>query len=299
MRRAMLIGCGLLLAAAAADAQRPDEKQKRETVKWLRELQWTDSGFGLFHPGSSKEKEERRPSLRGTSSGVRALKYWGGQPESEKGVAKFLTACRDADTGGYKTWALGDVEIESTALGVLAAAELKLPADEFIEPAMAYLAEKAQGFEEVRLAAAAVEAAGKRPAAADNWLKELQAQSNPDGTFGQGDGAARDTASAVVTILRLGGKAEKPEAVLKLLKAGQRKDGGFGKADAPKSDLETSYRVMRAYHMLKAKPDADALRRFVASCRNKDAGYGMAAGQDSNASATYFAGVILVWLDEK
>ena len=99
-----------------------------------------------------------------------------------------------------------------------------------------------------------------------------------------------------MAVLRLGGKINRD--TIKTVKAGQRTDGGFGKEDAKESDLETSYRVMRFFWMLKEKPNADALRGFIAKCRNADGGYGMAPGQPSNVGGTYFASVILHWLDE-
>jgi len=65
---------------------------------------------------------------------------------------------------------------------------------------------------------------------------------------------ARETGGAVAAVLRLGGKVEHPDAVLKAMKDGQRADGGYGKDDSPASDLESTYRVMRSLHMLKRSP---------------------------------------------
>jgi hypothetical protein len=104
----------------------------------------------------------------------------------------------------------------------------------------------------------------------------------------------------VACVLRLGGKVKEPKAVVKALDEAQRKDGGFGRADADDSDLETSYRVMRTYHMLKSKPARAAdLRAFVAKCRHAGGGYGVAPGLPATVGGTYFAGIILHWLDEK
>ncbi|MGO9416384.1 MAG: prenyltransferase/squalene oxidase repeat-containing protein [Syntrophobacteraceae bacterium] len=50
---------------------------------------------------------------------------------------------------------------------------------------------------------------------------------------------------------------------------------------------------------MKEKPDAAKLRAFVAKCRNADGGYGVMPGQKSTGSGTYFAAIILHWLDEK
>ena len=88
---------------------------------------------------------------------------------------------------------------------------------------------------------------------------------------------------------------------MQALKKGQRADGAFGKENTSGSDLESTYRILRAFVMLKEKPrDVAALRAFVAKCQNADGGYGVAPGQPSSVSGTYFAGIILHWLaDEK
>jgi len=101
--------------------------------------------------------------------------------------------------------------------------------------------------------------------------------------------------------LRLGGKVADTDKVLSVLKQGQRKSGGYGKDDSgDASDLETTYRVMRSFMMLKSRPgDVPALERFIAKCRNADGGYGVAPGQPSSASGTYFACIIRHWLEQK
>ena len=50
---------------------------------------------------------------------------------------------------------------------------------------------------------------------------------------------------------------------------------------------------------MKATPDAERVRKFIASCRNDDGGYGVTPGQPSTVSGTYYAAIILHWLDEK
>jgi hypothetical protein len=80
------------------------------------------------------------------------------------------------------------------------------------------------------------------------------------------------------------------------LRAGQRADGGFGKDDSG-SDLETTYRAMRAFAMLKCRPPhPDRVAVFVASCRNADHGYGLRPGLPSQMASTYFASAVLRWL---
>src|SRR5262249_22112852 len=156
----------------------------------------------------------------------------------------------------------------------------------------------AKTFEEIRLAAAGLEAIGKSAPSTDAWLKIIAAMQNADGSFGKDKGAARDTGSAVAAILRLGGKIEHPDRVIEVMKHGQRADdGGFGKADADASDLETCYRITRSLHMLKQKPrNSVRLRAFIAQCRNPDGGYGVVPGQPSSTGGTYFAAILLHWL---
>jgi hypothetical protein len=51
--------------------------------------------------------------------------------------------------------------------------------------------------------------------------------------------------------------------------------------------------------MLREKPaDVAALRSFIGKCRNDDGGYGVVPGQPSSVSGTYYAGIVLHWLEE-
>jgi prenyltransferase beta subunit len=295
---------GLVILVAAycvnpAPSQTADQKQA--TLAYLRGLQ-TESGG--FVPGGPRAPDARRalPSLRATTSALRALKYFGGEPQEREASARFVQSCFDQATGGFKDNAgpRDRPDVTSTAVGLMAVVELKMPVKDYAEAAARYLAANAKTFEEVRIAAAGLEAVGKRPPQADAWLGQVAKLRNADGTYGRGDGAARETGSAVVIVLRLGGKVEHRDAVLQTLKAGQRADGGFGKGGEPGSDLETTYRVMRCFQMLQEKPaNAGACRAFVAKCRNAGGGYAVSPGQGSSAGGTYFAAIILHWLAEK
>jgi prenyltransferase beta subunit len=278
-----------LVVVAFAPAQTADEK--KATVAYLQKLQTKEGGF---RPAAKAAE----PTLRGTSACLRALKYFGGKPVHNE--EKFVLSCYDEKTGGFADRPGGKPDPIVTAVGLMALVELKVPTEKYEKRAIAYMADNAKSLEQVRLAAAGLEAVGKRSEKNRDWLGRLARMRNRDGTFGKGPSLARDTGGMVACVLRLGGKVKDPEAVVRALDAEQRPDGGFGRADAKTSDLETSYRVTRTYHMLKSKPKrAGELRKFVAKCRNDDGGYGVTPGAPSTAGGTYFAGIILHWLDEK
>src|SRR5207248_380576 len=156
-------------------------------------------------------------------------------------------------------------------------------AETYNEPAVKFLAEHAKSFEDLRIAVAGLEAIKTASPNAAAWQEQVEKLWNADGTAGKGDGVARQTASVAVTVLRLGGKLKDPAAMVKALKAGERPSGAFGKEGKENADLETTYRVMRAFKMLKALPaDVERVRSFVARCRNTDGGYGVAPGQPSS-----------------
>jgi hypothetical protein len=152
-----------------------------------------------------------------------------------------------------------------------------------------------------------------------------------------GDPAARARllGGALAAVLRLDpGQTDAIAGIVPVLKDAQRPDGGWAATDhlppepgsaekkdekaekkeekaekaeekkpeakpAP-SDLETTYRVMRALHMSKAAPkDVAKLRAFVASCRHADGGYSVKAGGKPNVAGTYYALTILGWLPEE
>jgi hypothetical protein len=52
--------------------------------------------------------------------------------------------------------------------------------------------------------------------------------------------------------------------------------------------------------MLKATPeDVGRLRAFLDACRDDGGGYGVTKGKPSSTSGTYYASIILHWLNEK
>lgn len=289
MKYCLLSARALLVLTLPGLVEAPD--RAKETVAYLRKLQTKEGGF-------SPSADKMKPGLRATSSALRALKYFGGEAPDREAAARFVKSCHDKESGGFADSPGGKPDVATTAVGAMALVELGLPTAPYEDGILRYLNDHAKTFEEIRIAAAGVEALGKRPPAAAGWLQQIVNERNADGTFG-GPRDARTTGGATVVVLRLGGKVDDPKKVVAALNAGQHDDGAFGKDDrSDSSDLDTTYRVMRCYHMLKAKPNARVLA-FVEKCRNADGGYGVAPGQPSTVGATYYAGIIRHWLAER
>ncbi len=295
------------------------DKGVKQTIAYVQKLQ-ADSGG--FKPFAAKGDADMAPTLRATSSAVRALKYFDGFLPNKEGCIKFVASCYDAKSGGFSDTPGGRVDVIHTAIGLMAVVDLKMPLNKF-GGAIDYLNENANSFEDIRMAAAAFEAIEEKSPQARKWVVAVFKLQNKDGTFGQGPGVAldtrnlirpdgttrqgsfgkgpgtaRDTAGCVVTFLRLNYIPPAPGVYLQTFKDGQRQSGGWGKTDDEVSDLETTYRVMRCYHMQGVRPaNAEGVRSFVAKCRNPDGGYSVGPNQASSVSGTYFAGIIMHWLD--
>jgi prenyltransferase beta subunit len=288
MKRTALVWLGVLLLTPCVQAQTPE--QKKASLAFVQKLQNADGGFADLAGNKS--------GLRATNAALRVIKYFGGDLMNKDGCAKFVASCFDKNTGGFADMPDGKPDVATTAVGLMAVVELKMPRDPYEMPAMKFLSDHASTFDEIRIAVAGFEAIEKKSSKTDAWIEAVKKMANPDGTFGKSDGLARDTGSAVVALLRLGAKVDR-EAVLKTLNMGQRPDGGFGQVNSKASDLESCYRVLRCYHMLKSKPDVDKLLMFVNSCRNEDGGYGVTPGAKSTIAATYNAAIISYWVAEK
>ena len=212
-----------------------------------------------------------------------------------------MLSCYDPKTGAFAEPG-GKPDVTITSIGIMVAAELDIPHEKYAK-AMDYLKEHARTFEEVRIGAAAVEAWGVKecPFKLEEWQaianKALDTKLPPIR-----DGGARAIGSIVAFTIRLGLQKEtdsKPKQVAQLLDRGLRPDGGWGKQDEKDSDIETTYRVMRAFMLLKEKPKgAAAVRKFVELRRNKDGGYAVKPGDKSSMSGVYYASIITMWLDE-
>ncbi len=290
----------LCSAVFLAPAHGQSAQARKQTVAYVRSLQTKSGGFMPAQP-TTKSEAAARPSLRATTAAVRALKYFGGEIPDREACARFVAACFDKDSGGFVDTPGGKkTDVFTTSVGVLAAVELKLPAETYQQAAIKYLAENAKSFADIRIAAAAFEALGKPSPKAKEWLEQVNKLWKADGIAGKGDGVARETASVAVTVLRLGGELKDRAKIIKAIRAGQRNSGGFGKEGSEVADLETTYRVMRAFFMLKALPeDVEGVRTFVAKCRNDEGGYCVTPGEGSSVGATYYASIILHWLEAR
>jgi hypothetical protein len=278
---------------SSAQPAKPDQA----TIDYLHRLRNPDGGYA---PAAGRPGTPIRSSLRATTAALRALKYLGGQPHGLEETKRFVEKCVDPATGGFGDFPGEPPTVATTAVGTMAAAEQGLPPDRYRNGAVKYLTEHTKSLEDIRITAAAFESLAMRPPTADDWLRQIAATRNPEGAFGTGPGEARATGGTAVMILRLRGTLDHRDAILKSMRAGQRGDGGFGSSERDGSDQESTYRVIRAFAMLKERPnEPDKLRAFIAKCRSADGGYGAMPGQPPTAAATYYAGIITHWLDAR
>jgi len=298
MRRFFLSSLVCLVCQSVAFAQAADQKLQQQTVGYIKSLQAPSGGFLAEKPGPGGAAG--KPTLRATSSAVRAIKYFHGEVPNKEAVIKFVDSCFDKATGGFTDTPGGKAETGTTSVGLMAVVDLGMPLDQYQAPAVKFLADNIKSFDEVRIAAAAHEAIKAPSPKLDEWLDLTAKLKVPPRSDNESDERSRVLAGQVVTLLRFGQKLKNPDTIVKDLQAGQHGSGGFGKQDAPRADLESTYRVMRAFVMLKAKPaNVESLRNFVLKCRNEDHGFSVMPGESSSVSGTYFAGVILHWLDAK
>src|SRR5262245_12844146 len=131
MTRCFAAAAVLLVVLAPVRGQTADEK--KQSIKYLQGLQTKDGGF-ITH------KDDKAPTLRATSSAVRALHYFGGDVPDAKGAAEFVARCFDSNTGGFKDTPDGkEPGVALTAVGLMAVSELKMPQEKYVEPAVKYL----------------------------------------------------------------------------------------------------------------------------------------------------------------
>jgi poly(3-hydroxybutyrate) depolymerase/prenyltransferase beta subunit len=265
-------------------AQTPSELSR--TAVYVASFQNPDGGFAPKLGGAS--------TLGATSSAVRTLGFDGGSIPDVLAAITYIKSCIDKESGGFAPTPGGKADVQTTAVGLMALNELKIAEPKTVEAALKFLAETARTFDEVRIAVAGFEAARQTSPMSEEWTGLIVKTRNEDGTFGQGEGQARETGGKAVALLRMGVALEKRDAVTSFLKAAQRPDGAWCQKEGV-SELETTYRIMRFFFMTKQKPDLDRLASFLAKCRHSDGGYGVQAGADASPQGTYYASIIARW----
>jgi prenyltransferase beta subunit len=290
MRRHSWVEIGLLLAGlangASATVRAQTAAEFSQTAAFAAAQQNADGGFAAA-PG--------QPSTLGaTNTGLRVLDYVGGSAVDVPGAVRFIKACKVAE-GGFAPTPGGKPDVVTTALGLLAAGELRIADKSMIDEAIAYLGANAKTFEQVRMAIAGLEAVEASSPDFPRWARQIEALRQPDGTFGTGAARAFASGGAGAAFLRMKMPLDRREAVIAAIKEGQRPDGAWSKDDGP-SDLASSYRVMRALYMLKEKPDVGRLVAYIERCRRPDGSYAASPDGPGSLGSTYFATIILNWL---
>jgi pimeloyl-ACP methyl ester carboxylesterase/prenyltransferase beta subunit len=248
----------------------------------------------LQNPAGSFSAPKGSPATVGsTSSVVRTLGFVHGSIPDVLACIRYLKSCRVAG-GGFATTPGGKPEVHATAVGLMAAADLKFADPKMVREAIAYFSANAKSYEEVRIAIAGLEAVKTPSPDFPRWLKQIEATRNVHGTFGEGAGEAFASGGSAAAILRMGMKVENADAVIAAIKAAQRPDGAWSKDDGP-SDLSASYRIMRGLFMMGAKPDIPRLRAYIARCRKADGSYSVTPGGEGTPSGTYYAMIITRW----
>src|SRR4051794_39510003 len=105
----MLTAAVLMLLPCQSDAE------KKATLDYLASLR---SGGGY-----KVDAKAAGPSLRGTSSALRATRYFGGTVAHRDEVGKFVLSCRDAESGGFADTPGGKPDVVLTSIGLMALTE--------------------------------------------------------------------------------------------------------------------------------------------------------------------------------
>jgi prenyltransferase beta subunit len=276
----------ILLGLGAAQSRAQTAADFAQTAAYVAGHQNADGGFAAS-PGQPS-------TLAATNTALRVLHYVGGSVPDRQGCIRFVKSCK-IPGGGFAQTPGGKPDVNKTALGLIAAAELKIDDKAMIDDAVAYLGAHARSFEDVRISVGGIEAVGAKSPEYPRWLKQIEAMRRPDGSFGEGPSQAYDTGAAAAAILRMGIVPDRRDVVSAVIKAGQRPDGAWSK-DAGPSDLASTTRVMRALYMLEEKPDEARLLDYIARCRQPDGSYSNTPGGPGSLGSTYFATILLRWL---
>ena len=284
---------GFLAAASAlaiavtqtpAFAQTPAEYA--ETAAYAAAHQNTDGGFAA--------KPGQKSSLGATNSGLKVLLHVGGSVPDILGCVKYVKSCRDS-SGGFAPEPGGKPDVVTTAIGLMAASELKIADAELVKAAIDYLRQERQdvrggpdGHRRSRsrprtLARfSALARADQQPSRARRNVRQRRGQGVCDRWRCRGD-------------LAHGNEARKPRRDHQRDQGRPAQEGAWSKEDGP-PDLGATYRVMRALYMLREKPDVDRLLSFIKRCRQSDGSYASSPGGTGDLGGTYTATIITRWV---
>src|SRR5580765_6767584 len=202
MKSAFFSSLVCLVCLAPASAQTPEIQAKVQTILYVKKLQTPSGGFLIELP-DPKVNAAAQPTLRATSTALQALKYLGGEIPNKDATAKFVASCFDKTSGGFADVPGGKPEVFPTSVALLAVTELGMPAEKYHAAAIKFLAEHVKTFDDIRIAAAAMERIKGQSPKAKEWVAETLALKLAPPAEEQ-DGKSRMLASQAVTLLRLG-----------------------------------------------------------------------------------------------
>ena len=171
----VLAALGTAWTASTSTAQTPAEMA--QTAAYAAAHQNKDGGF------AAKLGRAVEPWL--DQFGLRILKHVGGSVPDVLACVNFVKSCR-VPGGGFAPTPGGKPDVVTTAIGLMAASELKIADSDMIREAVAFLGKNARSFEEVRMAAAGLEAIGVYSPDSPRWYRQIQGMRNAEGTFGSG-----------------------------------------------------------------------------------------------------------------
>lgn len=287
LQTAGLLVVGSVIAAPAVNAAPLPPAERDATLAYIAGLRNEDGGYrAAAAPGPS--------ALSNTVPALRTYDHLGVAVPRPRRVLRFVLGCHDAVSGGFGDTPGAKPDVRSTAMGLMALAELKQQkrqGEKAADQAVKFLVEQAKSPAEIYIAGAALDAAKSAVAVPASWYELFEGMRKPDGSYGE---SPLDTATAAITLIRIGRALVGSALTGNQIAKAQRTDGGFAGPNGM-SDLSTAYRMMRALFMLKTHPNQGSLRQFISRCRNSDGGYGPTPGAPSAANSTYYAVIVSDW----
>jgi len=281
------------LAGYAAPPAAPGQPARAEDSIVAAVLALQDPQTGAFRVSS-----ESPPSLRACNGAVKILRTRRAEIPQRRELIQFVRGCYDGLAGHFQEPGQKPT-VAINAIGLMLIRELDLPREEFAG-ALRYLAKEATTWEDIRIAAAAVEAWGVREAEypREAWEKLAQAEA---ATAKPQDARFQGGYLALQLRLEWLRPRDVPTARITQILESQLPDGGWGPPGQTTSDLETTYRVLRGLHYAGAQGPAtqkayartqELLRRL----QTREGLYPNRAGTPANLSGTYYAVMIQSWI---